>query len=309
MSRGIIEAELFRTERVELETRTTDPQSPAPGERWLRTDLDSKTDKLAELRWHDGSNTNGINVVAPGSTDSGVEEVLRIQTPNGAGVIPAISPPADAAYSSQRLRHDGADHGLGVSRIRDSVVYNFESGDTSEWDTVNDLRATANRAYNGSYSGASDNGLSGSPNAFDFPYEGDAVEISKLTLWYYEKSNSAGGGQRFWGPNDNVILGIASDNPQLDVDDRNGVTLVYDPNSYDDAYSSWIKLKIDFYWSNNQYDIYWENSANGETYSESGRPLKRGGGIRRLTLENYSSSSWQDGSDLDMFWDDIELQP
>lgn len=120
MGQGIIEAGLFRTERVELETRTTDPPSPADGERWLRTDLDGETDKLAELRWYDGSTTNNINIVATGSTDSGFEEVLRVQTPNGVGVIPAISPPGDAGHPSQRLRHAGGDYGLGVTGIPDS---------------------------------------------------------------------------------------------------------------------------------------------------------------------------------------------
>lgn len=123
MSRGIIDAGLFRTERVELETRASDPANPADGERWLRTDLsDTANDKLAELRLFDGSRTKSIDVVAPRSTDSGVEEVLRIKTPSGVGVIPAISPPSDAKYPSQRVRHAGENYGLGFSAIPNSVA-------------------------------------------------------------------------------------------------------------------------------------------------------------------------------------------
>ena len=159
MSRGIIEAELFRTERVELETRTTDPPSPAPGERWLRTDLsDTVNDKLAEWRWFDGSVTNSIDVVAAGSTDSGAEEVLRVQTPNGVGAIPAISPPVDAAYPSQRLRHAGADYGLGVISIPDSAIHQWkldEGSGTTVADSVDNNDGTVNGAtwVSGSWTG------------------------------------------------------------------------------------------------------------------------------------------------------------
>jgi hypothetical protein len=142
MGRGIIEAGLFRSERVKLETRTSDPASPADGERWLRTDLDSGTDKLAELRWFDGSVTNGIKVVAPGSTDSDIAEVLRVETPNGTGVVPAVSPPGDAIYSSQRLRHAGADYGLGVIDIPDGKEVYF-----ADRTNANIVRWTLNTAY------------------------------------------------------------------------------------------------------------------------------------------------------------------
>ena len=161
MGRGIIEAGLFRTERVELETRTSDPASPADGERWLRTDLDGETDKLAELRWHDGSSTRSINVVAPGSTDTDVEEVLRIQTPNGTGVVPAVSPPGDAGFPSQRLRHAGTDYGLGAVDIPfDADLYhailpeylaaNYADGNgISDWKS-DDGSATLTPTTNGS---------------------------------------------------------------------------------------------------------------------------------------------------------------
>jgi len=147
MGRGIISAGLHRTERVKLEARTTDPPSPASGERWLRTDLNSETDKLAELRWYDGSSVKSINVVAIGTTDSGVAEPLRIQTPNGLGVIPAISPPADAGYPSQRLQHNRSVFGLGLNTIPDTGDHQWritKGSGTTLSDSVGDIAATVN---------------------------------------------------------------------------------------------------------------------------------------------------------------------
>ena len=151
MGRGIVSAGLHRTERVKLETRTTDPPGPADGERWLRTDLsDTANDKLAELRWFDGSRTKSVDIVAPGTTDNGVAEILRIQTPGGLGVIPAISPPGDAGHPSQRLRHAGADYGLGVITVLDSAIHQYRM-DEGSGETVGD----AIGSYDGSLSDSS----------------------------------------------------------------------------------------------------------------------------------------------------------
>jgi hypothetical protein len=187
MSRGIVSAELHRTERVELEARQEDPESPAVGERWLRIDLsDTSNDKLAELRWYDGSNTNGINVVAPGSTDSGVEEVLRIETSNGTGVVPAIAPPADANYGSQRLRHNGTTYGLGAG-VPIEVVESWENGISSAWSgETSSFSIDTSRAADGSQCLSG----SGGPDAINsseddglsrYPEKGDVIEWSSNT--------------------------------------------------------------------------------------------------------------------------------
>jgi hypothetical protein len=117
MGRGILEG-TPRTERIQLETRTTDPTNPSVGEAWLRTDI-TGTDKVGEFRWFDGQSVNAVDVVTPGTTSSPVEEVLRVQTPNGKGVI-TTAPRTDATYPEMSLQHAGSPLGLGYSAIPDS---------------------------------------------------------------------------------------------------------------------------------------------------------------------------------------------
>jgi hypothetical protein len=117
MGRGIYEGSP-RTERVQLEPRTSDPSNPANGEAWLRTDL-TGTDKVGEYRWFDGASVNAVDIVTPGSTSAPVEEVLRVQTPNGKGVV-KTAPRSDATYPEQSLQHAGSPLGLGYSAIPDS---------------------------------------------------------------------------------------------------------------------------------------------------------------------------------------------
>jgi len=125
MGRGIYEGSP-RTERVQLETRSSDPSNPANGEAWLRTDL-TGTDKVGEYRWFDGASINAVDVVTPGLTSAPVEEVLRVQTPNGKGVI-KTAPRSDATYPEYSLQHAGSPLGLGYSAIPGS-------GGTHQWDS------------------------------------------------------------------------------------------------------------------------------------------------------------------------------
>jgi hypothetical protein len=121
MARGIAESGLFRQERVKLNGRTSDPSNPEPGESWLRFDLDGETDKYGEFRVYDGSSVQSVAIVAPGTTQTEAEEVLRVQTPSGVGVIP-VSPRADASIPQWSFQHNGNSLGLGQpSAIPDSA--------------------------------------------------------------------------------------------------------------------------------------------------------------------------------------------
>jgi len=123
--RGIYEGSP-RTERIELETRTSDPATLLPGEAWLRVDL-TDTDKVGELRWSpDGSAVNSVDISAVGTTDAPVEEVLRVQTPNGTGAIRTV-PRSEAAYPEWSLQHNGSPLGLGYSAIPDSAIAHYDA--------------------------------------------------------------------------------------------------------------------------------------------------------------------------------------
>lgn len=112
MSKGIIEGNP-RTERIQLDTRTSDPTNPVKGEVWLRTDK-TGTDKVGEFRWYDGGSTNSVDIVTPGTTGGSVEEVLRVQTPNGKGVI-KTAPRSSSVYPQMSFQHNGSHLGFGYT--------------------------------------------------------------------------------------------------------------------------------------------------------------------------------------------------
>jgi len=120
------------TERVVLDVRTTDPSSPEKGAIWFREDLDSGTEKFGELRWYDGSSTNGIPVFDKGTSGSKVEEVLGFKTADGIGFVPAIDR-ANATYPQLSLQHGGTTLGLHDSQTGITTVDSFEDGDVSEY--------------------------------------------------------------------------------------------------------------------------------------------------------------------------------
>jgi len=301
MSRGIIEAGLFRTERVKLKTRTSDPANPADGERWLRTDRDSGTDKLAELRWFDGSSRRSINIVAPGTTDSDVTEMLRVQTPNGTGVIPAISPPGDAGYPSQRVRHAGADYGLGLAGIpnsgeeKGSLFYkiNEGSGSTLNDDYGSNDGTTSGTTWEGggykNYYVFFDGGGSDSIEmpSFDFSVDGtqsfslmwimrprddysvdrglEFEDNSRVKFGYGKSSGDIGGSsdEFFFQVNENIWYGDKVSAPTDDLGEWQMWTGVYEYNS---------RLNL-FYYDNQEFS---ESYSNGKFDTNSARNKIRG---------------------------------
>lgn len=118
MGRGIIESSLFRTERVELEQRTSDPSSPAPGEEWLRVDqkptvedADGNTiNCVAEYRVANADGSIDTAPVPSWTVDSGpnVIDKTRVEVtaggaPSGTGYIPYAT--TGAAYPNRKLEH------------------------------------------------------------------------------------------------------------------------------------------------------------------------------------------------------------
>lgn len=128
MGRGILEGSP-RVEQIQLDTKTSDPSNPAKGQMWIRTDL-TGTDKVGELKWYDGGSINSVDIVTPGTTVNTVEEVLRVQTPNGKGVI-KTAPVSSATHPQIRFPHGGSNLGLGhtVNTTPSSGVYRFTMDD------------------------------------------------------------------------------------------------------------------------------------------------------------------------------------
>jgi len=130
MGRGIVVAGLFRSERYELESRTTDPASYNEGEAWLRTDLAPDANQLATLRFYNGTTIYNIPILSLGSSFASVDEALRVPVAGTTGYIPIISP-ADATFEDLRFQHNGGTTALhdepGLAAFFDVAITNTNS--------------------------------------------------------------------------------------------------------------------------------------------------------------------------------------
>jgi hypothetical protein len=189
-----------------------------------------------------------------------------------------------------------------------SVVLDFETGDTSNW-TVNDpLVANQTRVYAGSYSGESDDRQATvkDPMAYAAPSAlSGGVQASSFEFYWQETTNQRGGGVRLKNSNGNFEVGLATNNPQWDIDDGSGVTQVFSGDGED----RWIRFKITFDWGNSTFSTDFEDLQSGSTYSDTGRALKQGTDLERIELWSYTGGSW--GSSADdlsrMWWDNFTV--
>jgi len=164
------------SERIQLTPVTADPSSATQGDVWLRTDLDSG-DKIATVRWYDGTATNDVPVFATGSSGHKVEEVLRIQTPNGKGYIPTRN--AYAAFPQQRLRHNSTTyqwHNDQAAPVGGVMRATFDDDDTSSGTAIDVWNG-----YDGTITGAT-TGVTGQFNqAYSFDGTDDEVNFGTIS--------------------------------------------------------------------------------------------------------------------------------
>jgi len=113
-----------------LETRSDDPASPEPDERWIRTDLNSG-DREATLKCGDGTE---IPLFPTGLAEDTVREALRYHV-GGQTLFAPIAPESDAAFPARRIQHDGQLHAFHDrvapgSAIPDIVAYGGSDNNT-----------------------------------------------------------------------------------------------------------------------------------------------------------------------------------
>jgi len=246
---GTIEADLFRSQTLEIETRSSDPPDPSPGQRWLRTDLrDLDNDTYGEYRWYDGSSVGTVSVVVPGTTpDIGVE-VHRIQTPDGTGVIPR-APRADSKFPGQTLYHEGQTLGLGVSVS--TLIDDFEDSDLSEYDgdtgafDVTSGSVNIEGDYALSYTGSSSAIMTSQSGLPSYPSRGDVFSYlrrdryssGQYTGFLYGVSDSSNFYYARLDPVDDVLQLLKSSGGSYTVV---GGTSVSSP----DTNKSWLEIEV-----------------------------------------------------------------
>lgn len=189
--------------------------------------------------------------------------------------------------------------------IPDDVMYDFESGDTSNWDSAPELSADATRVYNGSWAGYVSNSP-GTALARVIPTGySEGYQPSKFQYFWNETSNSKGAGIRLYNTDGNYEIGVAANNPEWSVYDGNGHRR--DVSEQGLTYNSWVRFTILFDWVNGTYSLNFEHFGDNYTYTESGSPLRYGKDIEEIVLDNQDDGVWRNGDPVDMWYDDIEI--
>ena len=131
MSRGIVESGLFRTERLGLELRTSDPANYKSGEGWIRTDIAPKAEQLATFRFNDGGSLIDVPIFdSAASFGSGVETVFRVPIGGTVGVVPLRAAGNTGAYPQLKFQHAG-----NTLDWHDSLSVIPDSGGTHQWNS------------------------------------------------------------------------------------------------------------------------------------------------------------------------------
>lgn len=164
---GTIEAEVFRTEQIELPVRTSDPQQPSTSEMWIRVDItpgvggDSVVFGIVRIQGHNGANDIpiidindetklGSNVYVGPKIYFGEYDRNRILDTSAVGFLPVAE--SNASIGSPRIvmpngniykAHDSLTVDTG-SAIPDSVVTQYQFEDDSDTTTTTDAVGSNN---------------------------------------------------------------------------------------------------------------------------------------------------------------------
>jgi hypothetical protein len=231
MGRGIVEAGLGRTERLELEQRTSDPATTQQGEMWLRTDLAPATDQIATVRVDNGSGTWDVPVFDASASTTNVEKVLRLPVGGTVGFVPTTA--SGGAFSDLRLQHSGSTlqwhDSLEASVIPDSGDHQWhidEGSGTTLNDSVGSVTATINGATWQAESGPVGGQFLSHDGVDDYWVTDSALSLDQATLCGWVRPNdftSFGNQLVSWG--NNIDEGDR-DGFYLDTEDADGEVLV-----------------------------------------------------------------------------------
>jgi hypothetical protein len=194
------------------------------------------------------------------------------------------------------------------SEIPDSRFYNFESGDSSGWNSLNDLSADTGQVYAGSYSGLIDSIQTGTYHARDIPsgYLGGLQPEKFIFYLYHDGKNSSGSGMRLINSNGNVEFGGGDDSTAVFVDGGNGTNVVDGTTT---RVGPWREYKFIINWENSEFTA---TITETDTSTEIGtvtEPLKQGLNIESVQIDAYHSgdSGWQSGFAVNDWYDEIGL--
>ena len=108
MASGTVGAELWRTEQLTLEERTTDPEETTEGAVWVRTDIAPAPDQIASLCVDRGDSVATVPVYdLDADTEEEIAQPLRLEVDGSTGFVPFLETGQGAACPYLRQQHGG----------------------------------------------------------------------------------------------------------------------------------------------------------------------------------------------------------
>lgn len=199
--------------------------------------------------------------------------------------------------------NDGLENS-GLSELTSVKTLGFETGNLSQWDTVNDLQVVTNRVYQGTYSGFSTNAQSGTFQARTEVYP-NGNQPDKFEYFYQITKNGFGQAVRLWDGNGNPICGSGDNNNEWFVYSDVGVSnLGVSPSA-----NQWLRHSFYFDWENGNFDIDFEALGTGDTYTDLNLPLSANASpVVALEIEDYNNGNFKDGGDIDTWFDEFRIR-
>ena len=263
--------------------------------------------RFLKINWNDQlSNTiDGIQRVSDSEVDTYLiprilEEFSKI---DGTGHLDLSSGDVIGTYTNTFWPKD-----VGGSLDYNVVSYGFEDNTPQGWvfdETDFGIRTDRKR---GSYSIGINKDSAAQQLAHIDPAELDGGrQIEKASFFYQENSFSHGAGFRFYDSSGNVILGVATDNPEWAIEDSNGVGRVsLSQSTSSPSYDVWYQVEVQFDWSAGEATVTWLDSGGTILESYPNRPLLFNTDVERFSLENYNSGAFQ-SSDAYIWYDDFSF--
>lgn len=189
------------------------------------------------------------------------------------------------------------------NKVPDSVIFDFESGDLSNFDTKSGLQIS-NTSLNGSHSGYS--GTNNQTVATATVYDSSGLQPTEVEYYYKNDSNGAGVG--FYDSNGDLVFGSGTRWPQQDY--------VYSLNSSGNFSTStsgrkeitvngggWVKHNFVIDWNSGTVDIEFVHNLNGSsvTNTDTGLQMNSTVDIREFRMHTY------DDRGQDVYFDDISF--
>jgi hypothetical protein len=246
-----------------------------------------------------------------GDSGSNIYEYLRVRTPSGTGFIPLASL-NDAAFSEIRTETQSGilaihDSSSTISSKTDSFEHSGASDGSSitsnsDWTTVDyDVNYDSGYSSDGSFS-AFKNAFPNNGPLIKKDFFSSETQISKFKFSYRETGNSTGQAVSLRDASGNRILAIGTANPQIMVYDNSGFN--DESGSCNSNYDTWYTVTITFDWGAGTFSYDRSDGCSLGPYN-----LRNTNGVMSVYLENFNgpNDGWSSSSDIDGWWDDIQL--